>query len=192
MVDILKIFRFATTFNKQSQDQSAGLLNFLWDGDPPAGVSGPQPIVTPGNQLSQSSAPRDRVLQIAKSQIGRGAGDDWETYLQGTVPYPPGKKVHWCGIFVTWVLHQAGLTSKKWEYGEGISSILKQTNNPKRGDVLYIDQPYQHHGIVDRIEGETVYSVDGNSKFGVVAENARPLSSISGFFSIAPLIGEKV
>jgi hypothetical protein len=217
MVDVFRILRFATTYEQQTQqqDQSAGLLNYLWDGNPPAGAApapgqsaqtpGTQPAgfqagVLPGAQLGGSylpqqpvmGGPRDRVIQIARSQVGRGAGEDWKTYLQGTVPYMPGKKVHWCGIFATWVLQQAGITSQKWEYGEGISSILKQTNNPKRGDILYIDQPYQHHGIVDRIEGDTVYSVDGNSKGGMVAENARPLSSITSFYSIGPLLGEQV
>lgn len=197
MVNARKILKFADVYQQQAQQQAQqtdSLLNYLWDNSPPQVAQTPVGFAPQmphqGQNMLQPQGPRQRVVSIARSQSGQGKGDGWKKYLQGVVTHMPGQKVHWCGIFATWVFHQAGITSEKWEYGEGISRILKQTNNPKPGDVLYIDQPYQHHGIVERIDGNTVYSVDGNSPGGVVAPRKRDISEISSFYSIGPLIGE--
>lgn len=190
MVNLRKILRFADAYQQQTQQiqQTESLLNYLWDNSPPGvGVSAPQ---QQGQNMLQPQGPRQRVISIARSQIGQGKGNEWKKYLQGVTDSIPKEKPHWCGIFATWVFHQAGLTSQKWEWGQGISSILKLTNNPKPGDILYIHNPYNHHGIVERIEGNIVYSIDGNSMNGVVAENKRSIDSIDAFYSIGPLIGE--
>lgn len=195
MVNLRKILIFADAYQQQVQQiqQTESLLNYLWDNSPPQ-ISGVGPQMgaqqQQGQNLLQPQGPRQRVISIARSQIGQGKGDEWKKYMQGVVTHPPGQRVSWCGIFATWVLHQAGLTSEKWIYGKGISRLLKQTNNPKPGDILYIDQPYQHHGIVERIDGNTVYSIDGNSPGGVVAPRKRDMSEITAFYSIGPLIGE--
>lgn len=186
MVDILKILRYTVAFEQATEgDQTDSLLSFLWDGTPPSQPSTPVP-----STVLPATGARQRVVQIAKSQIGQGAEDTWKKYLQGTVDSIPKTRIYWCGIFAVWVLQQAGLTSTKWEWGNGISSILKRTNSPQPGDILYIDKPYQHHAIIERIEGDRVHSIDGNSINGLVAPNDRPLSSISAFYSISPLIGE--
>lgn len=187
MVDLHKIFRFANVFGSvsgETTDNVDAIISGLWDGNPPTGSD----ILT--NKDESPSSARNRVIQIAKSQVGNGAGDDWAKYLVDTVEYWPEEKIPWCGIFATWVLHKAGLTSQKWKYGAGISSILERTNNPKPGDILYIDQPYQHHGIITAIDGDTVYSVDGNSPGDIVDNRKRSIGEIDAFYSIGPLVGE--
>lgn len=187
MIDVNKILKFATTFGNISGDEAPGnvdaIISGLWDGSPP--------IITPELSFQELSPARNRVINVAQSQVGQGAGNDWTKYLIGTVEDWPQKKIPWCGIFVTWVLHKAGLTSKKWEWGSGISSILERTENPKPGDVLYIDQPFQHHGIIISIENDIINSVDGNSPGGIVDSRSRSIGEITAFYSIGPLVGER-
>lgn len=178
MVDFSQTLKFVIAYQSAAEDPLSSIEDMLWFGD----AGGNAKSISPGRQ---------RVIQIAKSQIGRGKGDEWTKYLEGTVPYLPETKQDWCGIFVTWVLQQAGLTNKQWEYGSGISSILKRTNNPKPGDIIYLHDK-QHHGIIESINGDNIKTIDGNSWGGVVAENDnRKFSDITAFYSIAPLIGEK-
>lgn len=108
---------------------------------------------------------RQLVLDKATSQIGNPAPDTyWADVLAA---YRPGgqKGLAWCGAFALWCLRQAGVTTRLWRLGLGFLSVapaLKQTLDPKTGDVAYFDRPFQHHAIVDRIEGDTLYTVDGN------------------------------
>jgi hypothetical protein len=165
--------------------ESDALQNLFWDGNPPAG--GPSPLPIDGGV----SSARQNIVQIAKSQIGQGGDGTWKNmYTSGVVDQIPTSKISWCGIFALWVLHQAGIaTDTKWEYGSGFLSKLPQTKDPKPGDLAYLDKN-QHHAIIERIDGNTVYSIDGNSVGGVVAARSRPKNAFRAFFSIDPLIGE--
>lgn len=183
MVDFSQTLKFVIAYQNAAEDSLSSIEDMLWFGDNKKNL-----LEDFRNQ--QISPGRQRVIQIAKSQIGQGKGDEWKKYLEGTVPYLPETKQSWCGIFVTWVLQQAGLTNKQWEYGSGIASILERTDHPKPGDIIYLHDK-QHHGIIESINGDNIKTIDGNSWNGVVAENDRKLSDITAFYSIAPLLGEK-
>lgn len=194
MVDVFRILRFATTYEQQTQtDQSAGLLNFLWDGNPPASsqVAAPatglaaqpgmvgqvgqtQPTqMTPeqkgsyrGPILQPGTSPkRQQIVSIAASQIGK---DDWRQYMQGTTEQIPKEKPHWCGIFAMWVYQKAGLlTGQKWDFhGGGMSRFLKQipAEEAKPGDLAYFNEN-NHHAIVESIDvaNNKMTTIDGNT-----------------------------
>jgi hypothetical protein len=92
----------------------------------------------------------------------------------------------WCGIFSVWAHKKAGKDIGSWQMGRGVSAFrtLTQTTNPQPGDIGYIDQPYQHHCIIVKVEGDTVFSIDGNSgNYSEVIENRRPVTAYSGFFT---------
>ncbi len=92
----------------------------------------------------------------------------------------------WCGIFSVWAHKKAGKDIGNWQMGKGVSAFgtLQQTMDPLPGDIGYIDKKYQHHCIVVKVEGDTVYSIDGNSGlYSEVKENSRPRSKFSGFFT---------
>ncbi|HEY0065944.1 MAG TPA: DUF4157 domain-containing protein, partial [Flavisolibacter sp.] len=94
----------------------------------------------------------------------------------------------WCGIFSVWAHKKAGKDVGNWEMGKGVSAsgVLTPTTNPQPGDIGYIDQPYQHHCIIERIEGDTIHSIDGNSGlFSEVIRNARPRSVYKNAFFTA-------
>ena len=56
----------------------------------------------------------------------------------------------------------------------------------KRGDIGYINQPYQHHFIVREVNPDgTIDTIDGNSAgTSTVSTKSRvPMRNITGFFS---------
>lgn len=129
---------------------------------------------------------RELVVSIAREQIG---APDWQRFCGGVTESQPTSRVAWCGIFSLWVLKQAGLASDlTWEWGKGFAYKLPMTNDPQPGDIAYLDQPYQHHAIVERVEGDQVVTVDGNQAGDTVAERVRPRSEFTAFFSIDPLL----
>jgi hypothetical protein len=96
------------------------------------------------------------------------------------------KMPSWCGIFSVWAHKKAGKDIGTWQIGKGVSAFgtIQQTTSPQAGDIGYIDQPYQHHCIIVKVDGNNVHSIDGNSgNYSEVKENIRPLSAYSGFFT---------
>lgn len=94
----------------------------------------------------------------------------------------------WCGIFSVWAHKKAGKDVGNWEMGKGVSSSnsLTPTTNPQPGDIGYIDQPYQHHCIIEKVEGDNIHSIDGNSGlFSEVIRNIRPRSAYKNAFFTA-------
>lgn len=114
-------------------------------------------------------------------------------HIKPSDPHPP----EWCGAFALWCLHQAGLALElDWKFGPphyGFLYNLKPLaygKPPEPGDIGYQDQPYRHHFVVERVEGETVHTIEGNQgpKHPINA-GARPLHDHRVvYFSIASLL----
>ncbi|HEX8659733.1 MAG TPA: peptidoglycan-binding domain-containing protein [Hymenobacter sp.] len=97
---------------------------------------------------------------------------------------------HWCGIFALWAHRAAGLNVGTWKIGKGIGANPAFRSIPaaqvKKGDVGYINQPYQHHFIVREVYPDgTIDTIDGNSAAtSTISTKSRvPKKSISLFFS---------
>lgn len=133
-------------------------------------------------QLAINTA-RSRVIAAAAGRIGTpDASSFWN--VCGREPF--SRKRAWCGIFALWALREAGLAHFDWDFGRGFLYRLPVTETPQPGDIGYIEHPYQHHLIVERIDGDRVFSIDGNSPR--VQRRERPLAAITAFYSIEPLI----
>ncbi|OQP60574.1 hypothetical protein A3860_32690 [Niastella vici] len=153
-----------------------------------------------------SNGSRESVVAAARSMIGKieakhaeGGQRVGAKYLldifhlaapgvwdDATIQTAGAKLPSWCGIFSVWAHKRAGKDIGNWQIGKGVSAFgtLQQTTNPQAGDIGYIDQPYQHHCIIVKIDGNNVYSIDGNSGlYSEVKENTRPLSAYTGFFT---------
>ena len=123
---------------------------------------------------------------------GRGGG--YNANMQSAVKFLNGPKLQsWCGLFALWALKSAGVPLGNWRIGNGISAVIAtsrspQSYTPQEGDVGYIHSPHQHHCLVMRVEGDTVITIDGNTRGeggatgGQIAENARPLSAFTAFY----------
>ena len=131
---------------------------------------------------------REKVLQVALNELGT---QDWRKYMKGVTIQQNATDFHWCGVFALWVLHQAGLARNvKWDLstGKGFLYRLPMTKNPKPGDLAYFHN-LQHHAIVERVDGNFLYTIDGNSgNPSKVRQNRRPISSAAAFYSIEPFL----
>lgn len=132
--------------------------------------------------MQQPDPRRLAVVEAARSQIGRS---DPAPYWDDTIGTTAGPK-HWCGGFALWAIHQAGLGPDiDWKVGVGFCYLLPTTTDPQPGDIAYFER-HQHHAIVERIDGDRLYSIDGNQPD--IQERVRPVSDVAAFYSIAPLL----
>ncbi len=134
--------------------------------------------------------PRDkraRVVAIAKRELGNGdASKYWSVVYPGKFV---SSAISWCGGFALWALRMAGLTTANWIMGDGFISplMLPVTNSPKPGDIAYFTKN-QHQAIVEKVEGNNIYLVNGNGDGGKVSPSVVNRSSVAAFYSIEPLL----
>lgn len=89
----------------------------------------------------------------------------------------------WCHMFVSWCASQAGVSSDivpktasttagmEWFKKKGLFQY-KEKYTPKRGDIIYFKSSGASHvGIVERVEGSTVHTVEGNTSDKVARRN---------------------
>ena len=112
------------------------------------------------------------IVRVATAQVGnRGGKKFWSWYGYDS-------RVDWCAIFVSWCADQCGYIKSgtipkfagvpygvDWFKGKG--QFQKRTYIPAPGDIIFIDWggdgTRDHVGIVERCDGKTVYTVEGNS-----------------------------
>jgi hypothetical protein len=146
-----------------------------------------EPEPQPAKETPQDSGFRAKVVRAAESQLGYPNQTKYaaaalglteaQAVAQGT------SRLSWCGLFATWAYQQAG-AAINWVLGKGIAYQLPRTSDPKPGDLAYIDQPFQHHAIVESVDGNEVTTIDGNSTGGLVVRNTRPRSAFTAFYNI--------
>lgn len=140
---------------------------------------------------------RQDVVSKAAELIGNPDTDPiWKDVLSPH-DYQPHIRLAWCGAFALNRLHAAGLGQDvKWIFGKGFLGRLPKTDRPQPGDIAYFDKPYQHHAIVESVDGETLHTIDGNQGHGpdhllgtdqgtTVRRVQRHLSA-GAYYSIAP------
>lgn len=134
---------------------------------------------------------RQAVLDAAIAQLGKPNSPEFWT---SALDKPSGaQRLAWCGIFTLYCLHEAGLVrDTHWIYGRGyLSGLLPRTLAPRVGDIGYRDQPFQHHFIIEAVEGDMVHSIDGNSgAHSTVNRCTHPIGHGCVYYSIAKLVGE--
>ena len=112
------------------------------------------------------------IVGIAKKQVGNVGGEKfWKWY---------GFKshVHWCACFVSWCADQGGyiksgtipkfsLVSDGISWFKGKGRWQKRSYKPASGDIIFFDWEgdgkADHVGIVERCDGKTLYTIEGNS-----------------------------
>ncbi|GAA4052992.1 hypothetical protein GCM10022409_44930 [Hymenobacter glaciei] len=119
-----------------------------------------------------------------------GAGWEENNLKRSTAVSNQAGIPHWCGIFAVWATKAAGRPVGTWQIGTGIARTPGfRSITPaqvQRGDIGYINQPYQHHFIVREVHPDgTIDTIDGNSAgTSTVSTKSRvPRQNITGFFS---------
>ncbi len=138
---------------------------------------------------------RERVVELAVAELGKSDPAPYWREVLGPAWRGPFPK-HWCGAFALWCLHQAGLCDWPWEVSEvnapkghyGFLRRLPRTTSPQPGDIGYLDQPFQHHFVVEAAGLHTLTSIDGNQGKPGVQRRHRAMGK-SAYYSIAPLLG---
>lgn len=112
------------------------------------------------------------MIQIALSQVGNVGGQPYWSWYGFT------SRVEWCACFVSWVANQAGYieTNVIPKFSGVIQGInwFKAVGEwkeagfvPNPGDIIFFDWENDgsadHVGIVERVENNKVYTVEGNS-----------------------------
>ena len=112
------------------------------------------------------------IVQIALSQVGNVGGQPYWSWYGFT------SRVEWCACFVSWVANQAGYidTNVIPKFSGVIQGInwFKAVGEwkeagfvPNPGDIIFFDWENDgsadHVGIVEKVENNTVYTVEGNS-----------------------------
>lgn len=111
------------------------------------------------------------IVQVAAKEIGNHGGKKFWSW------YGYKERVSWCGCFVSYVEHKCGYiqsgTVPKFSWVPDIVDWAKahhhwQNRNykPSPGDIIiidwYADGTRDHVGFVERCDGRTVYTIEGN------------------------------
>ncbi len=125
---------------------------------------------------------RDLVVSLAAADVGLSDPKPYWRVVLGSAwvgPYPK----HWCGAFALYKLREAGLCDWLWQIkgilgatNWGFLFRLERTNGPQPGDCCYLDQPFQHYCLVERVEGDTVHTIDGNQGTPGIQRKSHKLS----------------
>ena len=144
---------------------------------------------------------RDEFVSVARSQIGvRETGTNnvkYNTWYYGHVVNGTAgtSEYAWCVTFECWCANQVGILGtlipkcnnvgilRDWYKARGLYH-LRGTYTPKEGDLI-IFRDASHTGIVDKISGGRLYTIEGNSK-DKVSNNSYPLtdSYIQGYCQV--------
>jgi hypothetical protein len=100
-------------------------------------------------------------------------------YYGHEVSDPDGKGHLWCVVFIWWVMRKAGVPATVFPK---VASVFKQPNAnvrdffkardrfmsassmPKVGDLVIFKSPKKSHiGIVENVQGNTIFTVEGNA-----------------------------
>lgn len=117
-----------------------------------------------------------QIVSVALSQVGNVGGEPFWSW------YGFSSRVEWCACFVSWCADQCGyiengvipkfagcIQGSNWFKERGIWQDNSYT--PRPGDIIFFDWDDEngqdglcdHVGIVEKVENERIYTVEGNS-----------------------------
>lgn len=113
------------------------------------------------------------IVDIAASQIGTSESNKGHMkYINWYGGF--GSGTPWCAIFVSHCSNQAGIPTSivpkfasvavgmQWFRNNGLFKI-KGSYTPKRGDIVFFTNNRSHTGIVEKVEGATLHTIEGNT-----------------------------
>lgn len=120
---------------------------------------------------------RNKIVSIAQAEVGyKEQGTNQTKYGKWY-----GMQDEWCNIFVSWCANQAGISediipkmayvpsTANWFDAKGQYKNSKANGGnyiPQAGDIVLFDYNHNttsdHIGLVERVEGSEVYTIEGN------------------------------
>lgn len=151
-----------------------------------------------GAKVSTNSGTADKVLEIARAEIGRDSGVKYGKWYEQAVDKDPnnydfsGADVPYCAMFVSWVFAKAGVKCAGLP-GAYCPTMLAAGQKAKAtitvdkarpGDVVYFDWDKDgeadHVGIVETNSGVNLVTIEGNTDNGEVKRKSRNYNSVCG------------
>ena len=131
------------------------------------------------------------IVKVAQEQLGNVGGQPYWSW------YGFSSRVEWCCCFVSWCANECGYIEDgiipkysvvddgaDWFKAKG--QWLDKDEEPQAGMIIFFDWAYDgldgggdHTGIVEKVEGGRVYTIEGNSS-DACQENSYPI----GYYEI--------
>lgn len=122
-------------------------------------------------QFASLGTSNSKLVNIALSQLGNQGGIPYWSW------YGYNNRVEWCACFVSWCAYQSGdldITIPKFSaVKDGIKyyqnkGLWRDKNYiPKTGDLIFFDWQQDgisdHVGIIEKVENDIIYTIEGNS-----------------------------
>lgn len=122
-------------------------------------------------QFSSMGSTNSKLVNIALSQVGNKGGAPYWSW------YGYKSRVEWCACFVSYVANQSGDLDKTIPKFSAVKDGIKYYKDksqwrdkgyvPKTGDLIFFDWQHDgtsdHVGIVEKVENNIIYTVEGNS-----------------------------
>ncbi|MEE0732302.1 MAG: CHAP domain-containing protein, partial [Acutalibacteraceae bacterium] len=120
---------------------------------------------------------REAVIALAKKELGyKESSNGWTKFGQWYAEYmhcenQGFENADWCAMFCAWCMQKAGLTSGQTVFtasagptGEALwknKGLWKNASyTPKVGDLIHFT--WGHVGLVEKVSGNTVHTIEGN------------------------------
>lgn len=124
-----------------------------------------------GSAIYGTPLGNNNFVKIALSQVGNVGGEPYWSW------YGYSQRVEWCAVFVSWVAYQSGyldIAIPKFagcetgvDWFKAMDKWQERGYVPKSGDIIFFDwedNGYVNHvGIVEKVIGNTIYTIEGNS-----------------------------
>lgn len=160
--------------NYENSEDCVGIYpNYLWNDYSKTSTSPIGFIMETGeidvdNTYANTGDLRKDIVGVAKTQIGyrEGSNNDTKYGMWYGLPNEP-----WCAMFITWCANQANVPTAVLAKS-AVASPKKSYFNipyydgadytPQSGD-LFFTKTWSHVGLVDYVDGEYFYTIEGNT-----------------------------
>ncbi|MCR1961835.1 CHAP domain-containing protein [Thomasclavelia cocleata] len=120
-----------------------------------------------------------KLVNVALSQVGNQGGIPYWSW------YGYSSRVEWCACFISWCAYQSGdldISIPKFsvvkdgiQYYQDKGQWKDKNHIPKTGDLIFFDWQQDgisdHVGIIERVENNIIYTIEGNSSNQVKRNN---------------------
>ena len=139
-----------------------------------------------GSVIFGTSSGSPTLVQIALNEVGNVGGKPYWSW------YGFKSRIEWCAVFVSWVANEAGyidsgvlpkfagcLTGINWF--KAMNEWQDKGYIPEAGDIIFfdweLDGKANHVGIVEKVENNIVYTIEGNSDNDTCRRKEYPVNS---------------
>lgn len=142
---------------------------------------------TAGHAAFADAPLRIQLLEVARGEIGvqeRSGRNDGERVAEYLAYCGLDEGYAWCAAFISWCFAQVGRDEPRTPWSPALFPAARTVSSPHPGDVfgIWIQEKGRigHAGLVERVDGAYLVTVEGNSN-DAVERRRRPMQTIARF-----------